>query len=105
MEYYRDGSNKNLLHLVRRPLICIQAEDDPFAPSRSMCNMQATNWNVINVLQRLICNNDVIVQYILYCIVQNFGGRKFGRVLPNNTENIGELGTANQLGRNYWQIG
>lgn len=37
-EYYRDGSNTNRIHLIKKPLICIQAEDDPFAPHKSMLN-------------------------------------------------------------------
>ena len=34
-EYYKDSSNNSRLHLVKKPLICIQAEDDPFAPRKS----------------------------------------------------------------------
>ena len=34
-DYYKDASNKNRLHLVKKPLICLQAEDDPFAPQKS----------------------------------------------------------------------
>ena len=55
-EYYREGSNDNRLHLVRRPLICIQAEDDPFVPSRSTYNMQSINWCAVHV-----CYNVVIM--------------------------------------------
>ena len=43
-EYYRDASNINRLHLIKKPLICIQAEDDPFALSKSMYyNVQAVS--------------------------------------------------------------
>ena len=34
-EYY-DDVNVHRLHLVKRPMICIQAEDDPFAPQKSV---------------------------------------------------------------------
>lgn len=61
-EYYRESSNISRLHLVRRPLICIQAEDDPFVPSRSTYNMQAMHWCAVHVLQ---CNYDIIVLMIV----------------------------------------
>ena len=35
-EYYQDINNTHRLHLVKRPMICIQAEDDPFAPQKSV---------------------------------------------------------------------
>ena len=35
-EYYEDINNADRLRLVKRPMICIQAEDDPFAPQKSV---------------------------------------------------------------------
>ena len=33
---YYDDVNAHQLHLIKRPMICIQAEDDPFAPQKSV---------------------------------------------------------------------